>query len=77
MNPLRNTPLPPRLAAGVRRLGFRKWYERELMQSHAHLLLLFICSIGLLTSFGIYSAQAQLVDRLIDVAAILAEVARR
>jgi predicted Zn finger-like uncharacterized protein len=59
------------LADGIRKHGFRKWYERELMQSHAHLLLLFVCSIGLLTSFGIYSAQAQLFDRVVDVAAIL------
>ena len=59
------------LAEGIRKHGFRKWYERELMHSHAHLLLLFICSIGLLTSFGIYSSQAPWPDRMIDVVAIL------
>jgi predicted Zn finger-like uncharacterized protein len=36
-----------RLAEGIRRLGFRKWYERELLQSHAHLALCFLCLVGI------------------------------
>jgi hypothetical protein len=28
-----------KLAEGIRKHGFRKWYERELLQSHAHMLL--------------------------------------
>jgi predicted Zn finger-like uncharacterized protein len=59
------------LAEGIRKHGFRKWYERELLQSHAHLLLLFLCSIGLLASFGVYSAQAPLGERARDVLAIV------
>ena len=59
------------LAEGIRKHGFRKWYERELLQSHAHLLLLFLCSIGLLASFGVYSAQAPLGERVRDVLAIV------
>ncbi len=46
-----NTPRNPfnlRLAEGVRRLGFRKWYERELLASHAHLLLTILSAIGML-----------------------------
>jgi len=35
------------LAEGIRKHGFRKWYERELLQSHAHLVLTFLCAIGL------------------------------
>ncbi len=35
------------LAEGIRRRGFRKWYERELLQSHAHLVLGFLCLIGI------------------------------
>lgn len=40
-----------RLAEGIRRHGFRKWYERELLQSHAHMALTLICAIGLLAGF--------------------------
>ena len=38
------------LADGIRRVGFRKWYERELLSSHAHMLLAFLCVIGLMAS---------------------------
>lgn len=60
-----------RLIEGIRKHGFRKWYERELMHSHAHLVLLFVCAIGLLTSFSVYSNNAPWVDRGLDAAAIV------
>lgn len=31
----------------IRKLGFRKWYERELLQSHLHLVLLLLSSLGI------------------------------
>jgi predicted Zn finger-like uncharacterized protein len=40
-----------RLAEGIRKHGFRKWYERELLQSHAHLVLCFLCVIGFFAAF--------------------------
>ncbi len=64
-----------KLDEGIRKHGFRKWYERELMVSHAHLALLFVCSIGLLASFSAYSANAPWVDRALDVAGIMLCVA--
>ena len=50
--------------ASISRLGFRKWYERELLQSHAHLVLLLLAMIGLLASAEVYAAQSSLSDRL-------------
>ena len=50
MNPLRGNPLNATLAAGVRKVGFRKWYERELLSSHAHMVLAVLAAIGLLGS---------------------------
>lgn len=35
-----------KLAEGIRRHGFRKWYERQLMKSHGHLVLTFLCMVG-------------------------------
>ncbi len=32
----------------IKRLGFRKWYERELLFSHVQLVLLVLCLVGLL-----------------------------
>ncbi len=39
------------LADGIRKHGFRKWYERELLQSHAHMTLAFGCLIGIFAAF--------------------------
>ena len=44
-------PLNHALAVGVERVGFRKWYERELLSSHAHMVLTVLCTVGLLGSF--------------------------
>ena len=38
------------LADGIRKVGFRKWYERELLSSHAHMLLAFLCVIALMAA---------------------------
>lgn len=40
-----------KLASGIRKHGFRKWYERELLSSHAHMVLTFVCAVGLLAAF--------------------------
>ena len=37
-----------KLAADIRRLGFRRWYERQLIESHAYLVAAFLCLILLL-----------------------------
>jgi hypothetical protein len=60
-----------KLAAGIRKHGFRKWYERELLQSHAHMALTFICMIGVLAAFEAASRYRGWLDQLIDVIAIV------
>ena len=58
------------LADGIRRVGFRKWYERELLSSHAHMLLAFLCVIGLMASMEAFHGASAL-GRLLNVAFIL------
>ena len=48
----------------IRRLGFRKWYERELLESHAHLVLLLLSTLGLLGSMEVYSLQLPIGSQL-------------
>ena len=60
------------LAQGIRKHGFRKWYERELLQSHAHMLLTFLCAVGLLGALEAATQFASLQDRLIDALAVVA-----
>ena len=38
-------------ADNFQKLGFRKWYERTLLSSHAHMVLAVFSVIGLLASF--------------------------
>lgn len=60
-----------RLADGLRKHGFRKWYERELLQSHAHLALCFICSVGLFAAFEALVTFRSWSDQVTDLLAIL------
>lgn len=64
-----------KLAEGIRRLGFRKWYERELLQSHAMLALCFLCMIGVFAAFEAFRSVETTLDRAIDVIAVLVCVA--
>ncbi len=59
------------LREGIRKHGFRKWYERELMHSHGYLLLLIACAIGLMTTFAVFSNSASAAQRALDAAAIV------
>jgi len=64
-------PFNPRLAEGVRRFGFRKWYERELLSSHAHLLLTLLCSIALIGMLEVFKGGT-LEEKLLDVLLFIA-----
>jgi hypothetical protein len=41
----------------IRRLGFRKWYERELLQSHLHLVLLLLSTLALVGAAEVISER--------------------
>ncbi|HEY2979154.1 MAG TPA: hypothetical protein VGJ35_14420 [Burkholderiaceae bacterium] len=60
-----------RLSDGIRRHGFRRWYERELMQSHAHLALTFLCAVGLFGALEAATHFTSWIDRVIDALAIV------
>lgn len=53
MNPLNRS-----LADGIRKVGFRKWYERELLSSHAHMLLAFLCVIALMAAMEAFQGAS-------------------
>jgi len=55
-----------RLDAGIRKHGFRKWYERELLQSHAHLALAFLCVIGVFAAVESAMGGRSWNDRAVD-----------
>jgi len=53
------------LAEGLRTIGFRKWYERELMSSHAHMLLALLSTIALMAIMELFHG-ATLSQKLLD-----------
>jgi hypothetical protein len=59
-----------KLSAGISKHGFRKWYERELLRSHAHMALTFVCMVGVLAAFEAASRYRSWMDQAVDVAAI-------
>jgi len=60
-----------KLAAGIRKYGFMKWYERQLLRSHAHMALTFVCLIGVLAAAETASKHDSWAEQLIDIIAIL------
>jgi hypothetical protein len=42
------THLNKSLATGIQTIGFRRWYERELLSGHAHLVLLLLAVVGVM-----------------------------
>ena len=61
-----------KLSDGIRQLGFRRWYERELLAGHAHLVALLMCVLGLMMALEAWSRFDLLADRLIDAFAVIA-----
>ena len=45
------------LAEGIRTIGFRRWYERELLSGHAHLVLLLLSVVGLMACLELIPSQ--------------------
>lgn len=60
-----------KLPDGMRRHGFRKWYERQLIQSHVHLVMAFVCLIGIFGAMEAISDHPPVSDRLLNIGAVL------
>jgi len=59
------------LAEGIRKHGFRKWYERELLTGHAHLAFLLLCVLGLMMALEAATQAQPAADRATDLAIVL------
>ena len=45
------------IASFIQKRGFRKWYERELLRSHTHLVLLLLCAVAVLGALEAFSLR--------------------
>jgi hypothetical protein len=65
-----SNPFNPALPEGIRRFGFRKWYERELLSSHAHMALALVSAVALIASFEAFKGGSW-GEKLMDTAFVL------
>ncbi len=60
------------LSQGIRRIGFRRWYERELIESHLYLVSCILCLVAVFACLEGFSLRApgwEVVLRLVAMAA--------
>jgi hypothetical protein len=57
----------------IRQRGFSKWYERELLRSHSHLVLLILCALAVLGAVEVFSQGGD--ARLLMVLSLLVAAA--
>jgi multisubunit Na+/H+ antiporter MnhG subunit len=59
-------------ARSIGKLGFRRWYERRLIESHAWLVTAFLCLVGMAAVFEAFSFSNRPLQVLLAVAFIFA-----
>lgn len=58
------------LAEGIRRVGFKRWYERQLIESHVYFVTAFLSLIVIVAGLEGYNGAAQSSTRLYMLALI-------
>lgn len=61
------------IGTDIRERGFRRWYERELLRSHSHLVLLLLCAVAALGAVEAFSQGGS--DRALMVVSLLVAAA--
>ena len=60
---------------GIRKHGFRKWYERQLIESHAWLVTLLLAVLAMAAGLEAVSVRNGLAEFLFDAAVVAAGAA--
>jgi len=60
------------LAEGVTKIGFRRWYERQLLESHFYLVTAFLCLILVMACLEGFSFRAPGLEPLLRLTAMFA-----
>ena len=59
-------------ADSIGRLGFGRWYERQLIQSHAYLVTCFLCIVAVATCFEVAGVHASRFEHFLIALVVLA-----
>ena len=60
------------LAEGIRKIGFARWYERQLIESHLYLVSSFLCLVVVLACFEGFSLRMPAWETVLRLAAMIA-----
>jgi hypothetical protein len=60
------------LSEGIRKIGFRRWYERQLIESHLYLVTGFLCMVVVLACFEGFSLRMPVWETLLRFVVMLA-----
>jgi hypothetical protein len=55
-------------ARSIAKLGFRRWYERQLLEGHAWLVTSLLCALAISVSFEAMSFRESVANALVTVA---------
>ena len=58
-------------AAGIRKLGFKRWFERQLIESHVYLVTVFLCLILVFAVFEQLRSHTGGLERALMYAAMI------
>lgn len=59
------------LSEGIRKIGFRRWYERQLIESHLYLISGFMCLVMVLASLEGFSFRTPAWETMLRFAAMI------
>jgi hypothetical protein len=60
------------LAEGIRKIGFRRWYERQLIEGHLYLVSCFLCLIMVMACVDGFSFRAPGFEPFLRLSAMVA-----
>lgn len=49
--------IPQSIQQSIQKQGFRKWYERQLLTGHSHLVLVVLCALAVAGAVELFSRQ--------------------
>jgi len=59
------------LSEGIRKIGFRRWYERQLIESHLYLVSSFLCLIAVIAALEGFSFREPGWEPMLRIVVIL------
>jgi hypothetical protein len=64
--------MPAEPARSIERLGFKRWYERQLLEGHAWLVTCFLCALAILATLEVVGLRLSSATGILVLALVYA-----